>query len=223
MGIKKLRGLAPNEPRVCIGCNEMKPADDFSKKYVAGYKYRNRRCKPCMNAKLRARKRRLEQITRAEREQQYGPPNPARVAEFWSNVFKGPGCWIWTGLRSGKGYGVFSMSIAGRHYEKAHRVSWALERGDIPGGLHVLHGCDNSRCVNPDHLRLGTNAENTEDRKRTGRQITGERNGRAKLTPEIVQQIRASNRPDTEWAAELGVHSTTINSARRGKKWAHLN
>lgn len=90
---------------------------------------------------------------------------------FWAKVRRGDGCWEWTAARSAAGYGWFK-GAAGP--ELAHRVAWRLERGEIQAGLFVLHRCDNPRCVRPDHLFLGTNADNMADMVQKGRQSRGE-------------------------------------------------
>lgn len=76
------------------------------------------------------------------------------------------GCWIWTGACGGDGYG--NTTVDGKQIG-AHRLSWTAFRGPIPAGIHVLHHCDISSCVNPDHLWLGTHADNMADRSRKGR------------------------------------------------------
>lgn len=104
------------------------------------------------------------------------------------------GCWIWTAsLVSRKSqYGRFQC--AGR-LELAHRASWMLYRGGIPAGMDVCHTCDVPTCVNPDHLFLGTAADNIADRMAKGRPHnvpSGELHYRAKLSPADVVEIRRS-------------------------------
>ena len=108
---------------------------------------------------------------------------------------------------------------------KAHRVSWQLFRSEIPAGLHVLHHCDNRRCVNPAHLFLGTHHDNMRDKVAKGRQSTGRGNQqpRAKLTPEKVRAICRYNRPQRHIAAEYGVSQRLVTLVKQRKIWAHVD
>lgn len=90
-------------------------------------------------------------------------------ARFWSKVDKTGDCWVWTAGTRGRGshrYGAIRINGKNR---SAHRVSWELTNGPIPGGLVVCHHCDNPPCVRPDHLFLGTVQDNALDRDRKGR------------------------------------------------------
>lgn len=112
---------------------------------------------------------------------------------FWPKVQITPACWEWTASQNGRGYGQIGRGCAGEGTALAHRVSYEIHHGDIPAGLIVRHKCDNRVCVNPDHLELGTHADNTQDMLERGRANPprGERSGNAKLTAEQVASIRA--------------------------------
>ena len=87
---------------------------------------------------------------------------------FWVKVDKSGDCWEWIAFRLKSGYGRFWYKGAPH---QAHRVSWMLHNlSEIPKGQCVLHRCDNPPCVNPDHLFLGTDADNVRDRDQKGRQ-----------------------------------------------------
>lgn len=93
--------------------------------------------------------------------------------DFWAKVDKSAGqdaCWLYMGFRKWDGYGW--VSRFGKNMT-AHRYAWILTHGPVPEGLHVLHQCDNPPCCNPDHMRLGTHAENMAEMKERGRANAG--------------------------------------------------
>lgn len=131
-----------------------------------------------------------------------------------------PGCWQWNrGPRAANGYG--GMQFQGR-YQLAHRWSWEIFHGSIPDGAEVCHHCDNPRCVNPEHLFLGSHSENMKDMvaKKRNDGPKGESHHRAKLTRKQVDNILARpNETPAELASEFGVSVESIRLIRRRKTW----
>ena len=131
------------------------------------------------------------------------------------------GCWLWLAQVTSKGYGCFWF----RNYPwRAHRAAWVLFRGEIPEGVQVLHRCDNPSCVNPEHLFLGTNADNMRDRDTKGRanQRRGEQHPYATFTEAQVHAIRADPRSMLEIAAAYGRPYMTIYQIVRRHTWRWL-
>lgn len=154
-------------------------------------------------------------------------PERSPEQRFWPNVERGETCWIWTGKCSRAGYGYLRLETRKPVY--AHRLSWALNVGPIPDGLCVLHRCDNPPCVRPDHLFLGTQAENMADmasKKRSrGAGLRGSRNGLAKLTESDVVEIRRAVAGGTQQcvvAERLGVSRSIISNVVRRETWTHI-
>lgn len=159
-----------------------------------------------------------------------GGHRPARdMQEFWSRTERtASDCREWQGATNNSGYGVLKW---GNRDWSAHRLAWTLTFGPIPDGMWVLHHCDNPPCVNAPGgcLYLGDNDQNVADKVRRGRQIDGERHGRAKLTAAQVAEIReryifpsyegAHDSNARALAKEFGVDRKQIQHLARGLSW----
>lgn len=142
-------------------------------------------------------------------------PDFEAVKERFERLFeRGLGCWE---VRT-PSYGTFR--VADKSFVSS-RVAYVIYKRRIPNGLCVLHRCDNPRCVNPDHLFIGTVQANNIDKLVKGRQARGEGN-HAKLTEDEVRAIRTDmSASSADMARFYGVSRPTISLIRRGKKWAH--
>lgn len=116
------------------------------------------------------------------------------------------GCHVWNGAKTDKGYGLIEVSGKTR---RAHRVAYEVYKGVIPAGMLILHRCDNPSCVNPEHLRVGTQADNMQEMVSKGRQriiVTDARKG-----PKEAYETNTSGhvgvysiRGGARWGAKLG-------------------
>lgn len=138
------------------------------------------------------------------------------------------GCWIWMLSIIKDGYGRMQI---GPKKILAHRLSYEAFIGKIPEGMLVLHSCDVPSCINPDHLFIGTDQTNTDDKVSKGRHAhgpqhaawsRGENQHAAKLSAEKVRLIRADDRPQSEIAKDFFVQQTVISAVKRGKTWKHV-
>lgn len=143
---------------------------------------------------------------------------------FWSRVDKGGdgGCWLWTGSKFKSGYG----QIGPRRKDRlAHRVSFANERGAIPGGMSVLHKCDVRACVNPDHMFIGTQSDNMRDKTQKGRQLNGVDMHQTKLDDFDILFIRSWLRlgyTQESIAAAFCVTRENVHYIGARKTWKHV-
>ena len=145
---------------------------------------------------------------------------------FWSKVdVRGlDECWEWQGCHSSGGYGCI---WTGKRQMGAHRVSWEIHSGrEIPEGMVVMHTCDNRSCVNPAHLRIGTQHENLLDAVAKGRNVRGSRLPQAKLVEGQVREIRRLHAEEGVRAVRLseqfGVQISAIVKILKQRTWAWL-
>lgn len=114
----------------------------------------------------------------------------------------------------------------------AHRVAWELTHGPIPDGLNVLHDCDNPPCVNPEHLFLGTQVDNSKDMDAKGRRNNGVRdqrgeknNGRklTEATAQTVLDLYAAGCAQADIMRSTGVTRANVWAIVHRKSWVHLH
>ena len=133
------------------------------------------------------------------------------------------GCWIWQRGRIGKeaklgpnrGYG--GLSVSGKCVS-AHKFAYEREYGPIKAGLQIRHSCHRTLCVNPAHMKLGTNLQNTQDRIDAGRYAKN-------LTPEIVRAIRkrcAAGETQQAVGADYGLHQACVSNIVNRRYWGHV-
>ncbi len=139
------------------------------------------------------------------------PPKQRFDAKWTPEPFSG--CWIWTAAISpATGYGAF---YTGSGYDTAHRISWTIYCGSIPKGLFVCHHCDTRSCVNPDHLFLGTSADNSADMARKGRVAHI-------LSSSDINEMRISSTPSRKVGKQFGVSHRTVQAIRKRETWKHI-
>lgn len=148
------------------------------------------------------------------------------VERFWQSIEKAKnGCWNWKYTKS-HGYGTI-REAGSKIPIRAHRLSYEMRYGPIPKSLFVCHRCDNRSCVNPDHLFLGTSADNSADMARKGRSTRGSSHPIAKLTNEAVISIReiyANGALTQQQIADLyGVSQPLISGIVARRFWPHVS
>lgn len=145
---------------------------------------------------------------------------------FLNNVKISNQCWEWQGYINLGGYGRYKWSD--RKNWLAHRLMYKLVFGDFDETLDVCHICDNTRCVRPSHLWLGTHTDNMQDMARKGRSkdIKGLKNPNVKLTAETISKIREAYKQgltQIKLGEMYNVAHTTIGCIVRHQTWKHVN
>lgn len=131
-------------------------------------------------------------------------------------------CWEWIGTKEKDGYGLFLIN---KKMKRAHRVSYELFKKPIEKGMLILHSCNNTSCVNPDHLREGTVQENSNDMISANRSLKGSKHHKAKLNEEDVKKIRELARKGQSQqviANIFGITQVNVSIILRGNSWKHL-
>lgn len=142
---------------------------------------------------------------------------------FWNKVIKRENCWVWDGARDGCGYGMLATYPSG--YVKAHRFSYRLHFGPFLNSLQVLHKCDNTFCVNPQHLFLGTRSDNQKDSFSKGRNSNkGLKNPNRRLNEQTIAAIRSEyykgGIKQIELASRHGISQSYVSAIILNKAWS---
>lgn len=141
---------------------------------------------------------------------------------LWSRIDKNRDCWEWVGPLNLHGYG--QLKYRNRMYQ-AHRLAWELTNGPIPDNLFVCHKCDNPVCCRPDHLFLGTHADNMADMVAKGRARKGSDVYVSKLEEidiPIIRELHAQGAKVPSIARKYNVKSNAIRRIIEGKTWKHI-
>ncbi len=158
-----------------------------------------------------------------------GPKRKSMEERFDSMVVKTDTCWLWGGENGVKRYGVISYGGRASKAVSAHRYSYLRYNGPIARGLVVRHKCDVMNCVNPEHLELGTNEDNVDDRNARGRSVGSgkarldrkkRRGGNRKLMRAEMQKIKdeyaTGEFSQAQLAHRWSVSQATISATIRG-------
>lgn len=162
--------------------------------------------------------------------QHHGLSTKDRFDRWWKEDEK-TGCWIWQGKLQKTGYGQFNLT--GSRPIPSHRAAWLLYKGEIPENpnsayktYYLCHKCDNPACVNPDHLFLGDQQSNMDDKMGKDRHnygiSRGVNHGNAKVTDEDVRAIRASSDSLTVLSRRYGMAKSTLAAIRKRETWKHV-
>jgi hypothetical protein len=164
----------------------------------------------------------LKQMFPSTKTNQHSSPKDM-MTRFMSHVaFGSSDCWYWIGYQDKLGYGRFSYP----NENKAHRIAYTLFVGSIPDGMKILHRCDTRCCVNPNHLFVGTQADNVADMVKKHRNknvpLFGENNPMSRLTKKQVDEIRlrvSNGETQRSMCKTFNVSPMTISRIIRKEIW----
>lgn len=196
--------------RKCSICGQVKNIDEFYKKRG----YPDKRCKQCVLARMkRFQAMPLEDLLDGENKNLI-------LKRFWKHVdVKNKNdCWEWKSKKDKDGYG--NMQFKNKTV-RANRFIWTVLNGAIPEGMVVCHKCDNPKCLNPDHLFLGTISDNVIDALKKNRLSN------QKLTVDQVKELRKLYKTGKYSQSELGrifgVSGSTVCQIVHRKLWKFIN
>lgn len=149
--------------------------------------------------------------------------SPLEHLKAYTRVREDTGCLEWTGAVDKDGYGKICTN---KRTMRPHRLAYNITHGiELRPDQQLNHKCHNRLCWNPEHVYVGTQKQNMEDRDRHGNSLRGENHPQAILTPETVLEIRrlhAEGHGQTKLARMVGVKPATIYCIISGKTWRHL-
>lgn len=139
---------------------------------------------------------------------------------YYSSAPTETGCIEWTGPQTGSGRPTINI---GKRNVLVSRLVWIRHKGRIPQGKIIRHlKCHNKRCINIDHLAVGTHFDNAKDRDNDGNTARGTSHYKAQLTEEQVLEIIKWKESHRDAAIKYGVSKSAVVHIRRGTSWAHI-
>lgn len=145
-------------------------------------------------------------------------PKIAKAIDFDYNEVTG--CWVINShYKNKKGYSRINFIS---HNTLIHRFVYESFYGELTSEQHVLHHCDNPSCINIEHLFVGTNKDNIDDKVRKGRQVRGEKLGLTRYTEAIIKEIRDKDLSVGECHRRWGMHKTNVYAIKKRKTWKHI-